>query len=74
MIDLDSESLFCILIYLCVCLKEPQNRIRVRNDLSLFKSFPIAEWFTAESSSFVSSQPLRVLSCLSLHPTFEDVN
>ena len=46
----DLESLFYVLIYLCINLKGPQNRIRNLDDLSSFTSFPVAEWFSAKGS------------------------
>jgi hypothetical protein len=38
------------LIYLCLNLKGPENRIRPTQDLSQFSSFPVAEWFNASGS------------------------
>ena len=45
----DLESLFYVLIYLCINLKGPQNQIHTADNLS-FSSFPVAEWFSAEGS------------------------
>ena len=46
----DLESLFYVLIYLCINLKGPENRVRPTDDMSKFKSFPVAEWFKADGS------------------------
>jgi hypothetical protein len=46
----DLESLFYVLIYLCINLKGPENRVRPTEDMANFHSFPMAEWFKAESS------------------------
>lgn len=46
----DLESLFYVLIYLCINLKGPENRVRPTEDMAKFTSFPVAEWFRAEGS------------------------
>jgi hypothetical protein len=46
----DLESLFYVLIYLCINLKGPDNRVRPTKDMTEFRSFPVAEWFKSEGS------------------------
>ena len=46
----DLESLFYVLIYLCMNLKGPGNQVRTTADLRQYQSFPLAEWFSAEGS------------------------
>jgi hypothetical protein len=46
----DLESLFYVLIYLCINLKGPENRVRPTEDMAKFRSFPVAEWFKVEGS------------------------
>lgn len=46
----DLESLFYVLIYLCINLKGPENRVRPSEDMTVFRSFPMAEWFKPDSS------------------------
>jgi hypothetical protein len=46
----DLESLFYVLIYLCINLKGPENRVRPNGDMTGFSSFPVAEWFRPDGS------------------------
>ena len=46
----DLESIFYVLVYLCINLKGPENRIRSNVEMANFRSFPVAEWFTSEGS------------------------
>jgi hypothetical protein len=46
----DLESLFYVLIYLCINLKGPENRVRPTGDMICFSSFPMAEWFRPDGS------------------------
>jgi hypothetical protein len=46
----DLESLFYVLIYLCINLKGPENQVCTTDNIIEFTSFPVAEWFKADGS------------------------